>query len=366
MGKFMKKIGVIILTVILFLFVQINFVSCSASECSKVTEMKLKQYLYNNKINGIIIENQNGSKKIIANKIAVSENYNVQADKYFPIASLQKVLTGVAIYNLIKENKISLNEPVVNVLKQFKGNDNVTIKQLMMHSSGIVDLGNVPSQALMSENKRAAYSLNDYKTTNNYNWLYASSNFELLANIIRKKSNGSYYLFLNSEIFKKYRLNEIKYFNQLDYEEVTLPLLNGAGKKETLLEICTLASIDRNLKDKIRWYFLEKDLSNCFGAGDILSTPRCYWNFVNKYLLKQSILLKEWRKYAESSSHNYFGGIYFDNDYIYASGNMATYNCCFFCSNIKSGKTIMLFANNINYKKLKRIENNICHIYFRS
>lgn len=83
----------------------LSFTTCEAAvnENKKVTE--LSDTMKSNKIDGLIMLNNGSDKPIIIrnNFDKLNTQYVVDTDKYFPIGSLQKILTGYLIYLLVKE-----------------------------------------------------------------------------------------------------------------------------------------------------------------------------------------------------------------------------------------------------------------------
>lgn len=60
-------------------------------------------------------------------------------ESLFRIASISKLFTAQAVMQLVEDEKLGLNDKVGQYLPSF-GKSNITIKQLLTHSSGISDI----------------------------------------------------------------------------------------------------------------------------------------------------------------------------------------------------------------------------------
>lgn len=100
---------------------------------------KIESYLRDNRINCIVLYGKGDKPMIIDNNLYLNGPYQITQSKYFPIASLQKVFTGIAVYKLEREGYIYWDEPVEKILPELHLPRKVTIKRLMTHTSGLRD-----------------------------------------------------------------------------------------------------------------------------------------------------------------------------------------------------------------------------------
>ncbi|ONI46870.1 hypothetical protein AN644_02365 [Candidatus Epulonipiscium fishelsonii] len=103
-------------------------------------------------------------------------NHNdISTTHMYPIGSVSKMFTAVAIMNLVEEGKLELNAPIVTYLPEFKMADdrykNITVRMLINHSSGF--MGNDSEDALL---------FNDNDTINHDTLLERLSTQRLKAN----------------------------------------------------------------------------------------------------------------------------------------------------------------------------------------
>jgi CubicO group peptidase (beta-lactamase class C family) len=127
----------------------------------------------------------------------------------FQLASVSKVITGIAILILKEQGKLDLDKPVSEILTGFPY-EGVTVRQLLSHRSGLPNYIYFCSDMLpdkpdlitgqdmldaMIRNKPKAW----LKPNTQFN--YCNTNYALLALIIEKTSGKTYSEFLSDEIF---------------------------------------------------------------------------------------------------------------------------------------------------------------------
>lgn len=180
------------------------------------TEMRnfVRNTLAQNNTRGSIVIIKNGQPQQISygyawyGKKVGNGNDNV----VYPTASLQKVVTAAMIIQLMNENwhtsqKFTQNTKISRWYPNLKNADNITIGQLMTHTSGIqatnteLDRGKV-----LSENDAINWAIDN---TNNGTqgtpgtYFYNNTNYLLLAGIIIKISGQSYENNFNNRIINK-------------------------------------------------------------------------------------------------------------------------------------------------------------------
>jgi CubicO group peptidase (beta-lactamase class C family) len=69
----------------------------------------------------------------------VAANREVTPATLFRIGSITKPLTAIALMQLVEAGQVDLDAPVVTYLHEFTVNDQITVRQLLSHSSGLGD-----------------------------------------------------------------------------------------------------------------------------------------------------------------------------------------------------------------------------------
>ena len=143
------------------------------------------------------------------------KNILLNDSSIFQLASVSKVITGVAILLLYEQGKLKLETKVSDILADFPYKD-VTVKHLLSHRSGlpnytyfcgeflsdsICSLSNQNMLDIMIKHKPKAY-LNPGLRFN-----YCNTNYALLAIIVEKISQKSYATFLKEELFTPLGMN---------------------------------------------------------------------------------------------------------------------------------------------------------------
>lgn len=128
----------------------------------------------------------------------------------FHMASVSKPFTATAVMQLVESGEINLNESLVSYLPYFKMKDkrykNITIKQILSHTSGIADVEDYEwSHPQYDENAAERYAksfLNDsldFTPGENYN--YSNAAYNILAEVIAKVSGLTFEQYLKKHIF---------------------------------------------------------------------------------------------------------------------------------------------------------------------
>lgn len=85
----------------------------NASQVDRKTKVELQTYLHDHHINGIILVNgKRDQPLVLKNKITANPAQVVTPNALFPIGSLQKLITGVAIYQLVQRGELKWETPL--------------------------------------------------------------------------------------------------------------------------------------------------------------------------------------------------------------------------------------------------------------
>jgi len=142
----------------------------------------------------------------------------------FSIGSIGKTFTSSAIMLLQKEGKLSLTDPINKYFDSLPDTwKNITIKNLLSHTSGIKDYAHdFPGYPFIEKDRKQEYTETQFiqmaaSLPLNFNpgerWAYSNSNFVLLGFIIHKLSGKPLPEFMKEKIFDPLRMNETRYIN---------------------------------------------------------------------------------------------------------------------------------------------------------
>ncbi|MBT8284774.1 MAG: beta-lactamase family protein [Flavobacteriaceae bacterium] len=203
-------------------------------------------------------------------------------DTKFRIASISKLFTEVAILMLVEEGKLSLDDRLNIFIPDYPRGNEITVQQLLNHSSGIPHLNNFSNYNELIKNQ---YTLNeiidlfrnielDFDPGKRYN--YSNSGYVLLAFIIEDVSGLSYEQFLEEYLFLPLHLEN----TGVDSQKKILPkrargyMFNPAG------ELIHAEFVNMSIK---------------IGGGSLYSTLGDLRTFLNN-LLRKKILKSTLKK----------------------------------------------------------------------
>ena len=306
----------------------------------KNSQKQLKDYMKSNHINGVILVSGKDCKPIVIQNNETSiKNDIVNANQLFPTASLQKIMTGTAIYNLQQKGQLNWNTPLSKYYPQVSGSSDITIRELMNHTSGLINNAR-PNEPLKTQQEQIAYMLDHMQYDHLHTWDYQDIDYELLAAIISRESNLTYNNYIQKQFAKPLHLNQIKDFSEVNKKEIPQPL-----------------------NENVSWHTVTVTTSSDFGAGNLFISPNDYWKFVYSEVLKDPKMINQFSQQTKGQEVAYFGGVYFKGNIIRAEGSIPGYNSCF-VADYKTKQMIMLFSNNIDYLTLKRTSDYILHHYY--
>jgi CubicO group peptidase (beta-lactamase class C family) len=133
----------------------------------------------------------------------------VSADTVFRIGSCTKQFTAAAVLLLAEHGKLSLDEPIGRYFQDFPKGQQVTIEQLLNHTSGIHDYvsGGFPTDAgdgwrLDPERHRFFARMTPvFDFEPGTHWLYSNSGYALLGEIVEKASGQPYGAYVKTNLF---------------------------------------------------------------------------------------------------------------------------------------------------------------------
>lgn len=147
-------------------------------------------------------------------------NYNIKNSDstVFSLASIGKQFTAAAIWALINDNKIRLDDDVRTHIPEFpKYENSIKIKHLLNHTSGIrnyhtlMDLSGFDYNSTYYDNNTVLKLACKQKGLNNLpgeKVTYSNTNYNLLALIVERISGQNLYEYLKSKILQPLRMKE--------------------------------------------------------------------------------------------------------------------------------------------------------------
>lgn len=227
----------------------------------------------------------------------------------YPTGSLQKVITAAMIIQLMNEkwhtsDKFTQNTKISRWYPNLKNADNITLGQLMTHTSGIRAANTETDRGSdNSEDEAINWTVDNANTTDSGTpgtYFYNNTNYILLAGIIKKVSGLSYETNFNNRIVNKLGLtNTFLYQNIPSWktDPISYSWDNGNNYQDPEYVTKSLAS-------------------QLLGAGNMFTTPMDYYK-IQLGLTNGTILSKSdfnYLTHLSSKYTDYSGGLYIDNN----------------------------------------------------
>lgn len=211
----------------------------------------------------------------------------------FPIASLQKVMTGAIIEQLASSQKLSLSDPLSKYYPSVGYSKSITLRQLLNHRSGITMDETTPSSLLTTQTAQLNYTLQSLKSKGNSAYSYTNANYTLLAAVASKVTGQSYETLVQKRIIKPLGLKNTYAWDQLPSSKMV-----AAGYAYT------------NGKDYQSDGVSQKLMSSLLGAGNYYSTPSDYYT-LQRGLRNGKVLTKsQYNDLANQGAYTYAGGLF--------------------------------------------------------
>jgi CubicO group peptidase (beta-lactamase class C family) len=198
----------------------------------------IKTEMVNQKVPGLAIAIvQNG-------KIIFQEGFGVRnietkdpvtPTTVFRIGSTTKPLTVIGIMQLVEAGKIKLDDPVVKYLPEFKVNSQITIRQIISHTSGMADMGNPYGRTDAAALKDYVNSLTPESSFAPPGVVLSYSNpgFNVAGLVIERVSGMSYSDYMAKSVFPMLKMSRTTLNSNI---AMTYPLAVGYETKQTGLE----------------------------------------------------------------------------------------------------------------------------------
>lgn len=304
----------------------INTTSLPAQAATTAEKSEMRSFVRNtlaqNHVRGSVVVIKNGQPQQISYGWAWygKKIGNGNAKVVYPTASLQKVLTGAMIVQLINETANS-NQPISQYTKisrwypNLKNANKISIGNLLTHTSGIRATGTEVNRGYnYSEENAINWIINNVNASPEGNvgsYYYNNTNYILLAGIIRAITNKSYEQNFQERIINKLGLTHTYLYQNIP-SGITDPISyfwNGRKNYQNP------AYVKRSLASQLP------------GAGNLFSTPMDYYKMQvglsNGTILSSSDF--HYLTHLKTKVTEYSGGVYLkNNDSLkMAYGNLA-------------------------------------------
>lgn len=187
-----------------------------------VEQTKLNE-VSNKLLKDLIIDNNQGYAFFYQDERGTSSSYQgresdetsnmISLNTNFRLASVSKQFIAYAIFTLIKEKKLSFETKINDILYLGEYAKDLTIKNLLNHTSGLLDYENMEhSDAQIKDIDVLNYlkSVDKLKFAPSTQYAYSNSGFVLLGLIIEKVTKEKLNEYIEKNIFSKIGMNNSK------------------------------------------------------------------------------------------------------------------------------------------------------------
>jgi len=134
----------------------------------------------------------------------------VNAESLFILGSVSKSFTALAIMQLVESGQLELDKPFSQILQNFVDTplENVTVRQLLSHTSGLSTLQGNQSQtdytldaAALSRRVNSLVRISPTKQPGSV-WSYSNANYQILGRLIEVVSGMDYAMYIEQKVLK--------------------------------------------------------------------------------------------------------------------------------------------------------------------
>lgn len=241
----------------------------------------------------IIYSYKNGLAKIRANQqVDEKTTYNAY--------SVTKTFTALAVLQLAEVGKIDLDNPVGYYLSDFPYGQQITVKNLMTHSSGIPNP--IPLSWIHLREDHGSFDKHSFvksvipknrktKFRPNEKFAYSNIGYMFLAQIIEHVTSQSYESYVKENILNKFDPGELDF-------NISNPTLHAVGyqKRWSLMNAALGFFIDKDrFMDQAegKWKPFKHFYVNDPAYGGLIGTPTGFVAYIRELLKDESNLLSD-------------------------------------------------------------------------
>jgi CubicO group peptidase (beta-lactamase class C family) len=219
MGKYIRALlsKKVFTMLIISLFI-VGLIPTTVIGNNEATLENLDQYIKNN-IKKLAIP---GASVVISHggQIVYNEVFGegITRDSRFYIGSISKSFTALAVMQLVEQGKIDLDESVSAYINEFKVSDQITVRHLLHHTSGMTEFDYLPKLPPKASFLDLVNDMNRITLTNEPGkaFSYFNYNYDLLGFIIERTSGKSYQNYMEDHILKPLGLKNTSVRGEVD------------------------------------------------------------------------------------------------------------------------------------------------------
>lgn len=341
----LKKLGMIILSMALALTVwTVTGQADSSRQDQRELQVakRIKHQLQMSDANAIVMisakEGQDHPMTVRNRALTVHhQDQLITPRRLYPIASLQKVFTGLLVQRLVKQQRLGLQTRLDRYYPNVPFASHITIERLMTHTSGCADVKSTRRHYLPTEADQMHYVLGHVRVRNSFNWHYSNADFAFLSSIISQIEGKSYHQVVLTQLWQPLGL-KMKFYNEVSSNQVVQPA-NPVLRK---------------------WNIIRDDMGAAPGSAEVVSSPADYWKFITWLSDGNNSPLAGLMAHTHQPVP-YYGGIYNHHGLVHANGYVDGYCCTFY---VYHHERMLLMTDNVSFLHAGELANRIFHESF--
>ena len=220
----------------------------------------------------------------------------------YNVYSVTKTFTALSILQLAEQKKLDIEQPVNKYLPEFPYSSDITIRQLITHSSGIPNP--IPISWIHLAEEHQSFDRNsffsqifikNYKTKSKPNEKYAYSNlgYILLGQLIEKVSGVSYEDYIRANILQPLNIKP----HELDFTIIdNNQHAKGYHKKYSFSNIILSLLLDKSKyvdKTEGKWISFKNNYVNGVSYGGLIGSSNAFIKYIQELLKSNCKLITD-------------------------------------------------------------------------
>ncbi len=226
----------------------------------------------------------------------------VNDDTSYNAYSVTKTFTALAVLQLAAQNLVDINQPVINYLPDFVYSPQITIKQLLNHSSGLPNP--IPLNWIHLADEHLSFKRDAFfsqviaknkkvKSLPNEKFAYSNLGYIILGNLIEKVSGKTYENYITDNILNKLGLTPC----ELGFEIADLKnQAKGYQKRYSILNLMLGFFINKSKfigSSEGKWNPFNFFYVNGIVYGGLIGKPKAFVKYLQDLLRTDSLLISE-------------------------------------------------------------------------
>jgi CubicO group peptidase (beta-lactamase class C family) len=203
-------------------------------------------------------------KQVVLGLANVEARIPVTASTPFQLASTTKSFVAAGVLLLVKDKRLTLEDPIGDLLPGLpSGWRDVTVRQLLSHTSGLPDIVRTPGQLdLIAGSWEEALPLvasAPHQFAPGEKWAYTQTNYALLARIVERLSGKTLEVFMAERLFHPLGMNETFFATPGSTKSCATNYSRGPGSAVTVRHlgfppfVHAAGGLCASLRDLVRW-----------------------------------------------------------------------------------------------------------------